>query len=366
MASSHPMPHELALTAAQQQVLLAQAPDADAQGTLLPSAIALIHASGWLKMLAPAEVGGQGRALPEVVRLEEALCGTDGSCGWLVTLCAGAGWFSGFWPPALAREVLATPQLCLAGSGAPSGRAEREGAGWRISGHWRHASGSQIATHYTFNAQLFEHGQPLRDASGQPRVCAFVVPAAQVQIEPGSWHSIGLRASTSCAFSVQQLWVPESQAFVIDAAHAQHPGPLYRFAFDALAWVTLSACVLGMARQFIALAEPLCSRPLPHLGGPSAHLQALHAARSQAVAAAREAFYATLDAAWAQVCAGRTLEAAQSAQLRECALAVVQQAREAVDALYPGCGLQAADPRSHINRVWRDLHTASQHVIWQR
>ena len=356
----------LHLTDAQQNLLRAQAAVADAQGVLQPEAIGLIHTSGWLKMLAPAEVGGGGHPLPEVVRLEEALAATDGSCGWVVTLCAGAAWFSGFWPADLAREILDTPRLCLAGSGAPSGRAEREGAGWRVSGHWRHASGSQMATHCTFNAQLFENGQPLRDAQGQPRVCAFVVPAGQVQFEPQSWHSIGLRATTSCAFEVPPLWVPEAQAFVIDAAHAHSQGALHRFAFDALAWVTLSACVLGMARQFLALAEPLCARALPHLGGPSAHLQALHAARSQSLAAERERFYATLDAAWAQVCAGQTLSEAQSAPLRAQSLALVHEAREAVDAVYPGCGLHAADPRSAINRAWRDLHTASQHVIWQR
>ena len=356
----------LQLSKAQQHLLQAQAALADAQGQLQPEAVELIHASGWLKMLAPAEVGGGGHALPEVVRLEEALAATDGSCGWAVTLCAGAAWFSGFWPTDLARDILATPRLCLAGSGAPSGRAEREGVGWRVSGHWRHASGSQMATHYTFNAQLHEQGQPLRDAQGQPRVCAFVVPAKHVVLDAESWHSVGLRATTSCAFEVPPLWVPEAQAFVIDAAHARSQGPLHRFAFDALAWVTLSACVLGMARQFLALAEPLCARALPHLGGPSARLLALHAQHSQALAAARERFYATLDAAWAQVCAGHTLSADQSASLREQSLALAHQARESVDAVYPGCGLHAADPRSAINRAWRDLHTASQHVIWQR
>lgn len=354
------------LSTSDAQLLLAQASLADTQGALQPEAIALIHRNGWLKMLAPAEVGGGARPLPEVVRLEEALSQTDGSCGWVTTLCAGAAWFSGFWPGDLARAILSTPRLCVAGSGAPSGRAERDGSGWRISGHWRHASGSQMATHYTFNAHLHEGGQALRDAQGQPRVCAFVVPAEQVRLVTGSWHSIGLRATTSCAFEVQQLWVPQAQAFVIDASQAHSPGPLHRFAFDALAWVTLSACVLGMARQFIALAEPLCARPLPHLGGPSPTLLAAHAAHSQALANVRERFYATLDTAWAQVCAGRTLDAAQCAQLRQQSLALVQQAREAVDALYPGCGLQAADPRSRINRAWRDLHTASQHVIWQR
>jgi hypothetical protein len=46
--------------------------------------------------------------------------------------------------------------------------------------------------------------------------------------------------------------------------------------------------------------------------------------------------------------------------------ALVRQCREIVDALYPCCGLQAADPRTEISRVWRDFHTASQHALWLR
>ncbi len=44
-----------------------------------------------------------------------------------------------------------------------------------------------------------------------------------------------------------------------------------------------------------------------------------------------------------------------------CTLAAV--ARQLVDELYPYCGLAAADPATEINRVWRNLHTASQHKL---
>ncbi|RYY33160.1 MAG: acyl-CoA dehydrogenase, partial [Sphingobacteriaceae bacterium] len=37
--------------------------------------------------------------------------------------------------------------------------------------------------------------------------------------------------------------------------------------------------------------------------------------------------------------------------------------REAVDALYPFCGLMAASPDTQLSQVWRDLHTASQHSL---
>ena len=341
------------------------ASQADATGELQPEQIALMHDQGWLKMLAPQSLGGKELPLPEVVRLEEAIAQADGSCGWVATLCAGAGWFTGFLPTGLAQDILATPQVCLAGSGAPTGHADREGDGWRLTGQWRHASGSQMATHFTFNALLCEKGQTLLDAQGQPRLCAFVVPAAHVKVEPDSWHSVGLRATTSRAFTVENLWVSSDHAFVIEASHATATGPLYRFPFEALAFVTLAANMLGMARHFMALAQDMTTRHIPALNGASPAAVGLWAASDRSLRAAREGFYAQLDSVWAATVQG-TANAVQSQQLVDTSRALARHARECVDALYPCCGLHAADPRSEINRVWRDLHTASQHAIWLR
>lgn len=348
------------------QALQIQDALADETGELQADQIQLIHDQQWLRMLAPRQVGGQELALSEVVRLEESIAAIDGSCGWVVTLCAGAGWFTGFLPAALGRRIMATPNVCLAGSGAPTGYAEREPGGWRLGGQWRHASGSQIATHFTFNAQLREAGQALLDDQGRPRLCAFVVPASEVQVDQDSWHSIGLRATTSRAFSLQNVRVPAEHAFVIDAAHATAAGPLYRFAFEALAFVTLAACMLGMARHFLTLAQPLTARHIPFLDGPSSAAQTLWQSGHDALQAAREGFYAELDWAWQSVLQGTTPDSPPSQRLVDRSRALARLALETVDALYPCCGLQAADPRTRINRVWRDLHTASQHAIWLR
>jgi hypothetical protein len=35
----------------------------------------------------------------------------------------------------------------------------------------------------------------------------------------------------------------------------------------------------------------------------------------------------------------------------------------AVDTVYPYCGLMAASTETTINHVWRDIHTASQHTL---
>jgi alkylation response protein AidB-like acyl-CoA dehydrogenase len=129
--------------------------------------LTLIERRDWFRLLAPRALGGIEVALPQVVQLEEGIAEADGSCGWVVTLCAGAGWFAGFLPPALAREVVATPGMCLAGSGAATGVAQRTADGWRIDGRcWGHATGAPHASHFTCNAALCvsaSHAFEIRD-----------------------------------------------------------------------------------------------------------------------------------------------------------------------------------------------------------
>jgi alkylation response protein AidB-like acyl-CoA dehydrogenase len=288
--------------------------------------------------------------------------------GWTVTLCAGAGWFAGFLDSTLAREILATPNVCLAGSGAPTGYADKEGEGWRIDGLWDYASGAPMATHFTFNALLREHGQPLLDDAGNPRIQAFVVPAALVEIVP-RWRSIGLRATASHAYRVSAQWVHAAHGFEIDPARAYEQGPLYRFPFLAFAFVTLAANVAGMAHRFVELAEECIARRRNRFAGngePLIEVPAVRAlldrTRSQ-LDEVRGRFYALLDATWAQVAAGSAVDDEQAAQMQSVSMEWVNASRHAVDALFPYCGLVAMREDAPINRVWRDFHTASQHAL---
>jgi len=362
------MPMISALSEHDAALIAEHAAQADLDGWLHPAQQALIHERGWLRMLAPRAVGGEELALPDVVRLEEAIARVDGSMGWTVTLCAGAGWFAGFLAPALAREILATPQVCLAGSGAPTGYADREGEGWRIAGLWDYASGAPMATHFTFNAILRADGQPLLDDAGQPRIQAFVVPAALVEIVP-NWRSIGLRATASHAYRVSGQWVHADHGFAIDPARAYGQGALYRFPFLPFAFVTLSANVAGMAFHFVELAQECIARRRNRFGGQGEPLIEVPAVRALLDATrlqldeVRGRFYALLDATWARVAAGGKVSDEEAAQMEALSMEWVGASRRAVDALYPYCGLYAAREDSPINRVWRDFHTASQHAL---
>ncbi|WP_426088197.1 acyl-CoA dehydrogenase [Janthinobacterium sp. PSPC1-1] len=342
------------------------APAADAARFLHPAQQALLHRRGWLTMLAPRSAGGAELPLPQVVRLEEAVAAVDGSMGWVLTLCAGAGWFAGFLEPELAQAIIGTPRVCLGGSGAATGYAEEEGDGYRITGGWDYASGTPMATHFTLNARLQRDGQPLLDAQGQPRIRAFLVPAALVQLVP-SWNSLGMRASASHSYRIDAEWLAKEHGFTIDATAATADGPLYRYPFYSLAYVTLAANMAGMAAHFMELAEE-CMRHRRHARAGLPLLDVPDVAtmlqdKKDAFIAARARFYAVLDDSWATVAGGAVLDDYAMQAVQAASLALVAAARSAVDGLYPYCGLYAAREDSTINRVWRDFHTASQHSL---
>ena len=155
--------------------------------------------------------------------------------------------------------------------------------------------------------------------------------------------------------------------FCVDATAATADGPLYRYPFYSLAYVTLAANVAGMAAHFMQLAEE-CMRHrrharagLPLLDVPD--VAAMLQDKKDAFIAARARFYAVLDDSWATVAGGAVLDDNAMQAVQAASLALVAAARSAVDGLYPYCGLYAAREDSTINRVWRDFHTASQHSL---
>jgi alkylation response protein AidB-like acyl-CoA dehydrogenase len=248
----------------------------------------------------------------------------------------------------------------------PTGYADVDGDGYRISGRWDYASGAPMATHFTLNAVLREDGQPLLDSAGAARIRAFIVPAKNVVLVP-SWGSIGLRATASHSYRINHQWIAAQHGFAIDPAQATAPGPLYRFPFMLLAFVTLSVNLAGMARHFLRLAQaaialrrhPITGLQLSAMPDVAARLQGA----GDALDAARARFYRLLDGAWEQVAGGGAIGADDAAALQAASLQLVGVARKAVDELYPYCGLHAAHAQSEINRVWRDFHTGTQHTL---
>lgn len=343
------------------ELIDAHAGFAEATGYLAEEVVELVYREGWFRMLTPSRWGGWALPLPEVVRVEEALAFADGSLGWVVTLCSGAGWFGGFLPERFG-EVFMNEQLCVAGSGSATGEAHPVAGGYRVNGNWAYASGIRHATAYTANCLVWKDGEQVLEAGGKPMIRPFLFLPGEVRIRD-DWNAMGLVASGSHGFSVEDVLVPAERMFEIDAAAATDGDALYRYPFLPLAEATLAANISGMGLHFIdCCADYFGRRAMPEAEG-------LLAEARRELEGLRRQFYQVLDNSWemlvdghgrAQVRPGPTGGFSEVGRVSHRMAAKV---REWAHLLYPYAGLGAARMDTTINRVWRDLHTAGQHPL---
>jgi alkylation response protein AidB-like acyl-CoA dehydrogenase len=156
------------------------AAEAEQLKQLHPVQLAIIHEEKWFQLFVPKQYDGLALQLPNALQMEEALAWTDGSVGWTVTLCAGAGWFVGFFDPGTAASIFNNPTVCLAGSGKTTGIAKVTNGGYEITGKWDYATGANHATAFTANCMIEENNVLLKNADGSPVIIPFIFFNAEV------------------------------------------------------------------------------------------------------------------------------------------------------------------------------------------
>ncbi len=341
------------------------ASEAEQLGMLHPQQLEVIYRQKWFKLLVPRVYSGRQITLPDLVHLQEAISWADGSTGWVVTLCSGAGWFGGFILPETANEVFNDPKVCLAGSGAVGGTADITANGYLINGTWKYASGAHHATHITANCAIRKNGEPVLNEDGQPLILPFIFDKKDVNILP-AWKYIGMVATGSDAFEVKNLEVAPTRQFKIDPSAAIVKEPLYNYPFLQLAEATLAVNLSGIAIHFMDLCEAVFDEKIkqPRLTNEQKVFLIDELAKAKAgLNLLREDFYKAVALSWDSIQNNPTAMDSELDAVSCTSRALAQQARQLVDKLYPLCGLVAASPDTEINRAWRDLHTASQHAL---
>ena len=232
----------------------AEAAIAEKTGKLTDDLLKIAYQEQWFKILVPQQYGGLELNLPAEIRLIEALSWADGSLGWTVTLCCGAGWFGGFLDADLSADIFKAHDACLAGSGAPQGTAELQGDGYLINGLWNYASGALHASHFTANCIVTENGTEVLNEKGEPHVLPFLFYKGEVEVIE-AWNYMGLTATGSHSFAVKNLKVAKGRSFKIDPNFAVVDTPLYKYPFRQLAEATLGVNMCGMAIHFVDLCR---------------------------------------------------------------------------------------------------------------
>ena len=184
----------------------------------------------------------------------EAVARLDGSTGWCTFIGGSDGLVGAYLAPQTAEDLFGRdPRVVLAGSVAPAGSATVVTGGYRVSGHWPYASGSQHCTWLFGCCHVLEGDQPRLTATGAPK-SGGPHPAAQATILEDTWEVSGLVGTGSHDFTVEQVLVPDAYTWRFGPGMPRGPhyqGPLYRFPLVGLFRLPVSAVALGIAQGAI-------------------------------------------------------------------------------------------------------------------
>ena len=342
-----------------------QAFEAEQQQQLTQEQLHIISRQRWFNLFVPKKWGGLQLSLLQGLQIEEALAYADGSTGWTVTLCSGANWFAGFLPVAAAAGIFKNERVCFACSGKPSGIAEITPEGYLISVSWRFATGAPYATIFTANCEVHKNGVPLTYGDGNRVIASFWFLKEEVTII-NDWNYFGMKATASNKFIIQNVVVPEERRFDISPGAATNSHTIYQYPFLQFAEATLAVNFSGMALRFTDVCGEAVKSWQPGKYKEERSLMALASKINKAKALMdqkRQCVYENVEASWQQLKNQRYLQPPLQNSLSNACRSLAITARKIVEDIYPCMGMEAADPSTEMNRIWRNIHTASQHSL---
>ena len=196
---------------------------------------------------------------------------------------------------------------------------------------------------------------------GTPVIRSFVLERSEVTLY-STWSAMGMIATGSHSFEVKNVSVPFDRSFIIRGEHATIDAPIFQYPFLQLAETTLAVNLSGMTYRFFDLCASVFSSRENSLA--EAYLRKLQDHRDT-LDEIRSSFYSKTDAAWHALISKAVISEAHLSEITRLSHGLVAACRDAVNHLYPLCGLDAADLQLEINRVWRNFHTAGQHAFFR-
>jgi len=305
-----------------------------------------IHEEGLLTIWVPKKYGGLGYRFEEGLKALFGWAETDGSFGWMLTLCAGANYFSRNIKPEIAQLLFTHAKTCFGGSGMVGGTAEKQDdSTYLINGVWNFATGAPHLTHFTLNAKITENGKPIMNKDGNEIIHSFIIPKEKAQIIP-NWKSMGMKASGTYSFSIENAIVSEEYSFVYDTFFTNDI--LDSIPFRVFADLTLLVNYLGMASHFIEEAE--CIRPEIHF---KSFAESVEKHLEKVLNIAREVENILGD--------HKEISDDQQHEIHQYGVELVRKLSHQILTVYTQLGIRATDTDSAVYQVFCDYFTAAMH-----
>lgn len=233
-------------------VFIDQAEANEHAGELTPATISAAESAGLFKLQVSKAAGGLGANSLESLRVLEEVCSADASTGWVLMACNLAASMAASYLPVSSRQRLFDSLRfpIMAGQGAPNGKAVVTNGGFHLSGKWNYGSGIKHADHVLAGAFILEGDKPRRDKHGDSEVRLFYVPKSKVTLAD-NWDVIGLRATGSIDYSMENVFVEDGFDFSRWADRGSGGEPIYGLTVVGLASLGHTAFALGVGRRVL-------------------------------------------------------------------------------------------------------------------
>lgn len=346
----------------------------DREGSFPFANLADLRESGYLRLVAPPQYGGDGADLFEMTLAQERLargCGATAMAVDMTIHLIGRLAEAPSWPAPMfemvCRSVVDEGALINSAAteaelgspsrgGMPATRAVPVDGGWRLTGRKLFVSMAPALRWFLVSATL-----PPDDQAPQGAIGSFLVEAGSpgIRLEDSWSDSLSLRASASYDLILNDVFVPAERLVERASADAApRPGPPTQMAWFAL---TLSAVYLGIGQ---AACDTVCAyareRIPTALGRPIATLPDIQrrvGAMQTALNAARSVLYQTAHA-WVARPTGRSAMAAQIAMAKHLCTNAACDATDQALRIAGGFALTRSLP---LERYFRDARAGLTH-----
>jgi 3-hydroxy-9,10-secoandrosta-1,3,5(10)-triene-9,17-dione monooxygenase len=342
-------------------VLRERAANADRDRRISAETISELRALGLIDLQKPRRFGGRGGSLADAVAVSRELASGCLSTGWVHGVFSGHLMFLSHFPLQTQMEVYADPGA-LVSAVLRAGRAEvvSDAQGFYLRNvEGRFCSGVDHCTWVLVGA----------DAPGGERRF-FLVSRDQIEIVD-DWHTSGMRGTGSKAIRIAEAYVPTSRSVSYDTmCDGTSPGalgleePFFAQPVDLITPYTLIGNSLGGAFAALETVAGLLARKPPAPGRPPGPSPALLARLGEAGAAVDAAYAVVLRDATALDArvGGEGVGAEEKARLWGNRSYAAQSARRVVNDLFELGGGSGLYDDSPLQRWWRDVNGACNHV----
>jgi indole-3-acetate monooxygenase len=349
----------------------ARATEFENQGYVSQDLTDRIAQTGLYRLCNPVEFGGMGRSPIDYAAVTEYLAQQDGSAAWVVFIGITSALSMTNLPEQTAKKLLTeNPSAITAGVFAPMGRALPETLkgikGYRLTGQWSWGSGSRNAKFISGGGFVVDEADDIQKRpDGFPDQRSFFMRTTEVDLLD-TWDVSGLKGTGSTDFKVDDLFVPEDMTF--DAMRMNTPeSPIHSFPIFAFLGVGVCAVGLGLARAAIDELVSFAGAKTPQGSNkPLALKPSTHKRVAEAEADLRSArlfLYDSIGKAWDKALVGQNPSIEDRRDIRLATTHAMNAAVRVVDSMYILGGGTSVYSKSPLQRHFRDVHVASQHMM---